>query len=54
VLSDDSHGVAQVGLNYHRLFQYMRTLGASHYYYLTVDKDTAAVSFTKLEVPPKI
>jgi histidinol-phosphatase (PHP family) len=48
VLSDDSHGVAQVGLNYHRLFEYMRSLGISHYHYVAVDKDAGAY-FTSLQ-----
>lgn len=42
VLSDDSHGVTQVGLNYHRMFQYIRDLGISHYYRIEV-KDGVAV-----------
>ena len=43
MLSDDSHGVAQVGLNYHRLFDYIRTLGISKYYHLQVDDGTISV-----------
>jgi histidinol-phosphatase (PHP family) len=37
VLSDDSHGVGQVGLNYHRLLRYIKDLGLSHYYHVEVD-----------------
>lgn len=32
MLSDDSHGVAQVGLNYHRLWSYIRDLGITDIY----------------------
>jgi len=34
VLSDDSHGPAAVGLNYHRLFQYLRDLGVHELWHL--------------------
>ena len=37
VLSDDSHGVSQVGLNYHRLLKYVQGLGLSCYYHIEVD-----------------
>ena len=37
VLSDDSHGVNQVGLNYHRIFQYMSDLGITHYHHIEVN-----------------
>jgi histidinol-phosphatase (PHP family) len=49
VLSDDSHGVAQVGLNYHRLFEYMRTLGITTYHYIVADKESG-VSFVSMEL----
>jgi hypothetical protein len=32
-LSDDSHGVAQVGLNFKRAVQYLRELGVEQVYY---------------------
>ena len=38
MLSDDSHGVGQVGLNYHRMFQYIQRLGISHYHHIEVDE----------------
>jgi histidinol-phosphatase (PHP family) len=41
VLSDDSHGVGQVGLNYHRLFKYIQALSLSCYYRIDVDADGA-------------
>jgi histidinol-phosphatase (PHP family) len=43
VLSDDSHGVAQVGLNYPRLFDYIRGLGLSQYYHVEVDNGMVSV-----------
>ena len=43
MLSDDSHGVPQVGLNYHRLFDYIRTLGISSYYHLQVDDGAVSI-----------
>ena len=49
VLSDDSHGVAQVGLNYHRLFEYMRALGISTYHYIIADEESG-VSFGSMEL----
>jgi histidinol-phosphatase (PHP family) len=33
-LSDDSHGVAQVGLNFGRVSDYLKSLGVSELYYL--------------------
>ena len=37
MLSDDSHGVAQVGLNYHRMFEYMHDLGIKQYHHVEVN-----------------
>ena len=37
VLSDDSHGINQVGLNYARMFQYISDLGISHYHHIEVN-----------------
>ncbi|CAN6675054.1 hypothetical protein TRVA0_082S00188 [Trichomonascus vanleenenianus] len=36
-LSDDSHGVAQVALNYHRSLEYLQQAGVSRVHYLTRD-----------------
>jgi hypothetical protein len=33
-LSDDSHGVAQVGLNFERVLDYLKSLGVTELYYL--------------------
>lgn len=33
-LSDDSHGVAQVGLNFQRTVRYLESLGVERLYYL--------------------
>jgi histidinol-phosphatase (PHP family) len=49
VLSDDSHGVYQVGLNYNRMFQYIRDLGISHYHHIEVN-DGAIVVMKNLVV----
>jgi len=43
VLSDDSHGVAQVGLNYPRLVNYIRGLGLSQYYHVEVNNGMVSV-----------
>jgi len=43
VLSDDSHGIAQVGLNYHRLFNYIRALGLLQYYHVEVDEGVISI-----------
>lgn len=36
-LSDDSHTVDQVGLNYHKVWDYVKSLGLSTIYYLDLD-----------------
>ncbi|VVT57481.1 uncharacterized protein SAPINGB_P005717 [Magnusiomyces paraingens] len=36
-LSDDSHGIAQVGLNYHKSLEYLQDLGAENLHYLALD-----------------
>lgn len=36
-LSDDSHGIAQVGLNYQRSIEYLKSLGVENVYYLERD-----------------
>lgn len=33
-MSDDSHGVAQVGLNFQRGIQHLQDIGVTHLYYL--------------------
>lgn len=43
VLSDDSHGVGQVGLNYHRMFQYIADLGLSRLHHLEVNEGTILI-----------
>ena len=43
VLSDDSHGVAQVGLNYPLLLQYIRDLGISQIYSLESNEGVVRV-----------
>jgi histidinol phosphatase-like PHP family hydrolase len=49
VLSDDSHGVAQVGLNYHLLFNYIRDLGISTYYHLQVDDGVVRIQENQVQ-----
>lgn len=39
-LSDDSHGIAQVGLNYHKSFKYLEDLDAKNIYYLSLPENT--------------
>lgn len=34
MLSDDSHGPAAVGLNYHRLFEYLSSMNIQELWYL--------------------
>lgn len=36
-LSDDSHGIAQVGLNLHKCVEYLESLGAEAIYYLALE-----------------
>lgn len=36
-LSDDSHGIAQVGLNLHKCLEYLESLGAGDIYYLALE-----------------
>lgn len=54
-LSDDSHGIAQVGLNFARVFHYLKSLGVKSLYYLereAKDKQTQSKSSLLLrEVP---
>ncbi|OLL21949.1 putative histidinol-phosphatase [Neolecta irregularis DAH-3] len=38
-LSDDSHSIAQVGLNYHKVRDYVQSLGISELYCLNTDAD---------------
>lgn len=35
-LSDDSHGLAQIGLNYHKVWQYVKDMGITHISHLTI------------------
>lgn len=44
-LSDDSHGIDQVGLNFHRVLDFVETVGISTLHYLQLsetDADTAS------------
>lgn len=41
-LSDDSHSVSQVGLNYKRMFEYIQTLGLEQLYFLDQDENGVA------------
>lgn len=44
-LSDDSHGIDQVGLNFHRVLDFVETVGISTLHYLQLsetDTDTAS------------
>ncbi|KAK9463547.1 polymerase/histidinol phosphatase-like protein [Lipomyces oligophaga] len=35
--SDDSHGLAQIGLNFHKVFEYIISMGITEIYYLDLD-----------------
>jgi histidinol-phosphatase (PHP family) len=41
-LSDDSHGIAQVGTNYLRAIEYLETLGVKQVYTLDTDRGTGS------------
>ena len=43
MLSDDSHGVTQVGLNYSRMLRYIRDLGISNYHHVEVDNGAIVI-----------
>lgn len=42
-LSDDAHSIAQVGLNYHKVLDYIKSLGLKDVYYLTRDGSSTEV-----------
>lgn len=46
-LSDDSHGVDQVSLNFHRVLEFLDRTGITHLHYLQVVE--ASKSFTALD-----
>lgn len=47
-LSDDSHGVSQIGLNYSKCIQYLEGLGVGDVWYLTRDGDTVVARSEKV------
>lgn len=42
-LSDDSHGTKQVGLNYHKVWDYVKELELDSVYYLDLDNNNSAI-----------
>jgi histidinol phosphatase-like PHP family hydrolase len=48
-LSDDSHGIAQVGLNFGRALDYLRSLGVETLHYLEREK-----ADSKAELEPSL
>ncbi|KAK4989396.1 hypothetical protein LTR50_003272 [Elasticomyces elasticus] len=51
-LSDDSHGVEQVGLNYHRVLEAVRRAGISEIYVLTHEEKTVDCRFPGISAVP--
>ena len=58
VLSDDAHAVAQVGLNYHKVKDFVKSVGIREIHYVTREHVTegnasfASRSFDDLEFHP--
>ncbi|EFR05252.1 histidinol-phosphatase [Nannizzia gypsea CBS 118893] len=50
-LSDDSHGVEQVGLNYHRVLAFLRSTGISTIHYLRYDPDDSCAETPDCRFP---
>ncbi|KAM5442688.1 putative histidinol-phosphatase [Microsporum ferrugineum] len=50
-LSDDSHGVEQVGLNYHRVLDFLHSTGISTMHYLTYDPDDSSAETPDARFP---
>lgn len=48
-LSDDSHGLNQVGLNYHKVWQYVKELGLDKVYYLALKNGQTVVESLSVE-----
>lgn len=48
-LSDDSHGIDQIGLNYHKCLKYLEQLGADTLYHLDLENGKTVVRATPLE-----
>ncbi|KAK9455296.1 polymerase/histidinol phosphatase-like protein [Dipodascopsis uninucleata] len=42
-LSDDSHGIAQVGLNFHKVLAYIQALGIETMYYIDLDDNGSSI-----------
>jgi histidinol-phosphatase (PHP family) len=53
-LSDDSHGVDQVALNFHRILEFLNRAGISNLHYLqlepTVDSDVPDARFPRTQI----
>ena len=47
-LSDDSHGIAQIGLNYKKSIDYLEEYGITQVYYLDIDEEGNTVQKLKL------